>query len=238
MNARSSSYRSLRFVMSSIVVRSFQPEDLPACEEIFGAAHSDYGNPMIFVRHVLHSDMADIQKYYLDIPGGHWWVAVSAGDDDHQQVLGHIAVLPLKIADRSYYEEVAVEERDQICELRRMAVGAKAQRRGVGVKLLATLTDFARDNGYRQIHLTTLRNMDKACAFYEKNGFVKGRIERFSTDQMNVESEEDLKKLFSHPPNPVIFKLGSVLPDEDLQRMNRPPQESGFIYVQHYSRMI
>ena len=221
--------------MSSIVVRPFQPEDLPACREIFSKVHLDYRNPMLFINYALNSDMSDVQTSYLNIPNGNWWVAVSA---DGQQILGHVAALPLKVADPAYYREVPVEERDRICELRRMAVAPNAQRNGVGKKLLSTLMDFARDKGYQQIHLTTLRSMPKACAFYERNDFVKGRLERFLFDQMDLETEEDLKKFFRNPPKPVIFESNSALSDEDLQRLNEPPEQSGFIYVQHYSILL
>src|SRR2546430_195944 len=126
---------------SSIVIRSYQPSDLSACQEIFTAVHLSYNHPMFYINSTLQTDMADIEKNYLQIPNAHWWVAVSTDDN---RVVGHVALSPLKLAETSYYHELPEEERDQICELRRMAVASDAQRQGVGNKLLSTLIDFAR----------------------------------------------------------------------------------------------
>jgi putative acetyltransferase len=220
---------------SSVVVRSYQPSDLPECQAIFTEAHRSYDTPMAYINFSLQKDMADIEKNYLQVPNGHWWVAVSSDDN---RVLGHVAALPLHLGDPSYYSQVPVEQRDHICELRRMAVASNAQRLGVGSKLVSILIDFAREKGYRQIHLTTLRSMKKACAFYEKYGFVKGRIEKFSLEKVALENLEDLGKVFHNLPKPTILEADAIIPEEDQRLMNMPVGQSKFFYVQHYSLMI
>jgi GNAT superfamily N-acetyltransferase len=220
---------------SSVVVRSYQPSDLSACHTIFTEAHRSYDTPMAYINFSLQKDMADIEKNYLQVPNGHWWVAVSSDDN---RVLGHVAALPLHLADPSYYSQVPVEQRDHICELRRMAVASNAQRLGVGSKLVSTLIDFAREKGYRQIHLTTMTNRKKARAFYEKHGFVKGGIEKFSIEQFVSESSENPEKLFDNTPKPIIFEVSTSIPDEDQRLMSMPVGQSKFFYVQHYSLMI
>jgi GNAT superfamily N-acetyltransferase len=220
---------------SSIVIRSYQPSDLSACREIFTAVHLSYDQPMFYPNLILQTDMADIEKNYLQIPNGQWWVAVSTDDN---RIVGHVAGLPLSIAEPSYYHELPEGERDQIYVLRRMAVATDVQRAGVGIKLLSTLIDFARDKGYRQIHLTTLTSMDKACAFYERNGFTKGRIEKTLFSGVSPEKLEDIQKLFLNLPKPIIFEPDAIISDEDLRLMRMSPTQSKCIYVQHYSMML
>jgi len=210
--------------LSSIVIRSYQPSDLSACQEIFSTVHRSYGNPMPFFDAILQTDMSDIEKNYLEIPNGHWWVAVSTDDN---RVVGHIAVLPLHLGDPAYYRELPERERDQICELLRLAVVSDVQRKGVGSKLLSTLIAFAREKGYCQIHLTTLASMNLACAFYEKNGFIKGRIEKDSVDSVLLDKCSDERK-------PVIFEANAIIPDEDLRLMKMSPSQSKLTYSRHY----
>jgi hypothetical protein len=88
---------------SSIVIRSYQPSDLPACQELFTEAHRSYDHPMFYINLVLQSAMTDIENNYLQIPNGNWWVAVSTDDN---RVVGHVAVLPLHLAEPSYYQEL------------------------------------------------------------------------------------------------------------------------------------
>jgi GNAT superfamily N-acetyltransferase len=217
------------------VIRSYQPSDLAACQEIFAAGHLSYKAPMFYITHTLETDMADIEKNYLQIPNGHWWVAVSTDDN---RVVGHVAALPLSRGDPSYYRDLPEGERDQICELLRMSVTADVQRKGVGVKLLSTLIDFARQKGYRQIHLTTLTSMNKACAFYERNGFIKGRIDKISFEGITPELFEDKMKLAELLSKPVIFEPGAIIPDEDLPLMKLPVTESQCAFIQHFNRML
>ena len=217
---------------ASIVIRSFQPSDQAGCEALFKLVHSEYGNPTAYINYALHTDMADIPKRYLDVPDGHWWVAVSTDDN---RIVGQLAVLPLKLGDPSHYAQAAPEERDHICELLRMAIDPSVQRQGLGSRLLSTLIDFVRERGYRQIHLTTLKSMKKACAFYGKQRFIKGRIARFPIEGMKAETEEEFKNLFSNLPEPTVFESDADLSDEDLQLINMTPTESKYIYEQHYS---
>jgi len=216
---------------SSVVIRSYQPSDQSVCQVIFTAAQlHEYNNSTSFVKYVLQTDMSDIEKNYLQIPNGHWWVAVSTVDN---RIIGQVAVLPLHLGDPSYYYQLPEEERDQTCELLRMAIVSDAQRQGVGKKLVSTLINFAREKGYHQVHLTTLTNMNKACAFYEKNGFIKGHIDRFLLDSV-PEKVEDIRTYYSSRPKPVIFEMGAIISDEDQRLMKMSPVQSKFLYIQHF----
>ncbi|CAF5118489.1 unnamed protein product [Rotaria sp. Silwood1] len=176
--------------------------------------------------------MADIEKNYLQVPNAHWWVAVSTDDN---RIVGQVALQPLRLGNPFYYQQLPPEERDQICELRRMSVAPDAQKYGIGSRLLTTLLDFARQHGYRQVHLSTLTRMSKACSFYEKHGFVKGDIYRFSFDGSNLDQlmqhKEHIWEAFS---TPLMFKSGDIIPKEDQERMKLPPTKSKYTYSQHF----
>ncbi|UJR07627.1 hypothetical protein I4U23_011916 [Adineta vaga] len=219
---------------SSIIIRSFQPSDLPHCQEIFAAAHREYNNPWEYIHETLQKDMADIEKNYLQIPNGHYWVAVSTEDN---RIVGQVALQPLKLGDPSFYKEAPEDERDQTCELLRMATTADVQRKGVGNKLLSTLLNFAREKGYHRLHLTTLTSMHKACGFYEKNGFIKGRVEKIPMNR-NQENKIDIEELSRKPAGYTIFEVNSLIPEEDQQMMKLSPSVSNVVYIQHFSRML
>ncbi|CAF3707699.1 unnamed protein product [Rotaria sp. Silwood1] len=218
--------------ISPIIIRSYQSSDLSACKATILDGHKGYGNDIRYFNQAFETDMADIESNYLQVPNAHWWVAVSTDDN---RIVGQVAVQPLRLGDRIYYEQAPSKERDEICELRRMSVAPDSQRHGIGSRLLTILLDFAREHGYRKVHLTTLTSMNKACAFYEKHGFVKGDIVRISFDETTVEKvmqcKEHLLKIFS---NAVIFKHGDAIPEEDQQRMKLPLSISKYAYVQHY----
>ena len=208
----------------SIVIRSFQTSDLAQCQALFSAGHMSYGDAKKYIDYAMRKDMSDIDKNYMQVTNGHWWVAVSTDDN---QIIGQIAILPLKIGDPSYYKTMSADERDQTCELVRLGVASDAQRFGLGKKLLSTLSEFARERGFNQVHVTTLTSMDKACAFYERNGFVKGYIEKHARN--------DIEDGSSGCP---ILDPKVTIPEEDQRLMKMRPDESGFLYVQHYSRKL
>ncbi|CAF1143900.1 unnamed protein product [Rotaria sordida] len=219
-------------VTPSIIIRSYQPSDLSACQALMLDGHKEYDNGMAYYMHVFQTDMADIEKNYLQVPNAHWWVAVSTDDN---RIVGQVAVQPLRLGSPIYYETLPLEERDHICELRRMSVVPDVQRHGIGFRLLVTLLDFARQHGYRQVHLTTLASMSKACAFYQKHGFVQGEIHRVSNDESNLEKPTQHKEhVWKSLSNRFIFKPGDIIPEEDQQRMKLPPTQSKYEYLQHF----
>lgn len=220
----------------SIIIRSYQPSDSSACKILLADAHNEYGNPVEFLTQAFETDMANIEKSYLEISDAHWWVAVSTDDN---RLVGQVGIQPLRLGNPSSYERASVDERDQICELRRMAIRPDDQKRGIGFLLLSTLLDFARQHNYRYVHLSTLRSMRKACRFYEKYGFLKGQIHRYSVVEIFREVQEHKKKLFiDYFPTPVVFESDSMMPEEDQHRMELPMMESKFIYTQHFSRTL
>ena len=215
--------------LNDVIIRSFQADDLLQCQELTRSVYKDYGHIDDYVENAIKSDMADIQTNYLNIPGGHWWVAVR----DKQHIVGQIAIQPLVNGDEKCYRDILTNLQysshihpDQICELRRLAVLSKYQRRQVGSKLIRTLIDFARTIGYKAIHLTTLTSMKSACQFYDKYEFSRGKIEQY-----NVNFDSNNKVQFTKS---TVFENLLSLTEDDHRLLNMSMFESHRIYVQHY----
>ena len=99
----------------------------------------------------LAGDLADISFHYLRSPGNHFWVAEVEG-----QIKGVVGIQ-------------GKDERE--AELRRMSVAGDARRQGIGWALLETTENFCREQGYRQIRLTTVTLLQPAIAMYTRFGY-------------------------------------------------------------------
>eukprot|EP01034_Spumella_vulgaris_P022256 gene22256-28369_t len=49
---------------------------------------------------------------------------------------------------------------------------------GVGSKLIKTLEDWAKEQGYKHVNLYTLQAMFLAVSLYEKNGYTLAEVEK------------------------------------------------------------
>ncbi|KAL4157476.1 hypothetical protein PRNP1_003612 [Phytophthora ramorum] len=158
-------------VSVDIVVRQFRAEDLPQVVEIFKAGMRSYDafralseHTDVYLQESLDGDLSDIHGTYI-APGGNFWVATSATD-------------PTEVAGI-----VGLEPKDnKEGELRRMSVKDSYRRCGVGRKLIATLEQWARENGIRKVWLTTGGPMDKARQFYPSVGYEQTAVTVVSED--------------------------------------------------------
>lgn len=80
---------------------------------------------------------------------------------EDERVVGGAGIGPLSGADET------------ICELKKMYLLPEARGAGVGEQLLTMCLEAARNAGYRQCYLETIREMTAARALYEKHGFRK-----------------------------------------------------------------
>jgi len=83
-----------------------------------------------------------------------YWVC----ENDEGMVVAGVGIGPL-------------EGDNEICELQKMYCVKEYRGSGIATQLLKQAIDFAK-NYYRGCYLETLSNMDRAKAFYEKNGFM------------------------------------------------------------------
>ncbi len=146
----------------TLVIRSFHPADAGAVRTIFARGQLDFaeGTPLEnaareYVQHSLTADLSDIPAHYMRPPGSHFWVAERSGE-----IVGTVGV-----------QRVNAEE----AELRRMSVASAFRRQGIGRRLLETVEEFCRRNGYSRIALSTVLHLEPAVRMYTASGYQPTR---------------------------------------------------------------
>ncbi|XP_036038610.1 probable N-acetyltransferase CML1 [Onychomys torridus] len=109
-----------------------------------------------YVAKCLHTDLADITKSYLSARGSCFWVAESGG-----QVVGMVGCLPVKDPPLG---------RKQL-ELLHLSVPSQHRGQGLAKALVRTVLQFARDQGYSDLVLTTSVIQQGAVSLYLSMGF-------------------------------------------------------------------
>jgi ribosomal protein S18 acetylase RimI-like enzyme len=116
-------------------------------------------------------DMFDINKSFMCTGDDrfHFWVAVDASG----RVLGHVGAIPPTYATDTpnLYDESAGITPATVLELVRMSVHKDARGKGVGQKLCTVVEEYAAAKGMKKVVLSTLKQMDLACALYKKCGY-------------------------------------------------------------------
>ena len=151
-----------------VTIRSFRPADAPAIRRIFARGQMDFaeGTPLenearAYVQRSLAADLSDIPAHYMKPPGSHFWVAESNGT-----IIGMVGV-----------QRVNAEE----AELRRMSVAGDSRRQGIGRRLLQTVEDFCRREGYTRVALSTVIHLEPAVQMYLASGYQPVRQEPYGS---------------------------------------------------------
>ena len=154
--------------MVTVAIRSFRHSDAEAVRRIFARGQMDFaeGTPLedearAYVRRSLAADLSDIPANYLDPPGSHFWVAERSG-----AIVGMVGVQRVN---------------DEEGELRRMSVAGDSRRQGIGRRLLETVEDFCRGNGYSRIALSTVIHLEPAVRMYTACGYRPVRQEPYGS---------------------------------------------------------
>ena len=139
-------------------IRAFRPEDADTVRALFAQGQLDWAQgtdledeARSYIQRSLAADLSDIPANYLHRPRSHFWVAELAGE-----VKGTVGV-----------QEIDREE----AELRRMSVAGDSRRRGIGARLLATVEDFCRQQGYSRVGLSTVVHLAAAMSMYQQYGY-------------------------------------------------------------------
>ncbi|XP_056156747.1 N-acetylaspartate synthetase [Lampris incognitus] len=123
----------------------------------------------------LHTDMADIEAYYMKPTGSCFWVAVLEG-----RVVGIVAAQG--------------REEDNTVELRRMSVDSRYRGKGIAKALGRRVLEFAVRNNYAAVVLGTTAVKLAAHKLYESLGFRRtGQSEDYRLPGM---SRSPLERLF------------------------------------------
>ncbi|XP_072262659.1 N-acetylaspartate synthetase [Pyxicephalus adspersus] len=151
---------------------------LACCMPIFLLGMRYYYSRKIILNHLecaLHTDMSDIEKYYMKQPGSCFWVAVLDG-----KVVGIVAARG--------------NEEDNVVELRRMSVDSSYRGKGIAKALGRKVLEYAMLNHYSSIVLGTTAVKIAAHKLYESLGFKHvGVIENYSVPGM---THSLLEKIF------------------------------------------
>src|SRR5690242_10771742 len=135
-----------------VKVRSFRPEDLPACRTLY--VEGLLGGKL--AENDTASDIDDIESAYMKTEGNHFWVA----EDPSGDVVGMIGV--------QHYEE-------GVGEIRRLRVKPDLRRRGIGSALVEQALKFCQERGYLKITLDTYVEREPAIKLFEKFRFKHSR---------------------------------------------------------------
>lgn len=154
---------------SVALIRTFQPQDKAAAQQLFADTHLEYANKAVkkFVANRLRSgDMAEIDHSFMrPAKAGQscFWVAVM---DD--KVVGCIAVMPHA-------------DDQKTAELCRLSVHPNNRRMGIASALVSQVESFARAKGFEAIALETIGTMEAAQHLYTAHGYHKTETETFTT---------------------------------------------------------
>ncbi|XP_076829559.1 N-acetylaspartate synthetase [Brachyhypopomus gauderio] len=122
----------------------------------------------------LHTDMADIEGYYMKPTGSCFWVAVLEG-----RVVGIVAAQG--------------REDDNTVELRRMSVDSRFRGKGIAKALGRRVLEFAMLNNYSAVVLGTTAVKMAAHKLYESLGFQRvGESEDYTLPGMSRSAMERL----------------------------------------------
>ncbi|XP_061769617.1 N-acetylaspartate synthetase isoform X2 [Nerophis ophidion] len=128
-----------------------------------------------YLDHALHTDMADIEAYYMKPTGSCFWVAVLDGC-----VVGIVAAQG--------------REDDNAVELRRMSVDSRYRGKGIAKALGRRVLEFAVRNNYGSVVLGTTAVKMAAHKLYESLGFRRtGQSDDYRLPGM---SRSALERLF------------------------------------------
>lgn len=169
-----------------LTIRTFEPKDYDVVRELFVEGLLYYpehqesdGQPNDYVRNSLKADLADIEGTYLNA-GGHFWVATTMDPETNESVV---------------VGTIALERQSEIeGELRRLSVKASHRRYGLGRLLIAHMEQWAREQQFKSVYLTTGVIMKEALAFYPKVGYTEIRRD-FTAETKDYEIAHFKKQL-------------------------------------------
>ena len=138
--------------VKAIRIRTIQPEDNPALEEIIKSIFPEFGMPLVGTAYE-DSDTTNMYSAFNE-PGSAYFVLEREGD-----VLGGAGIKPLVGGEKG------------ICELQKMYFKQEVRGMGFGRKMLNRCLETAIEMGYQKCYLESATALKAAINMYEKNGF-------------------------------------------------------------------
>jgi putative acetyltransferase len=154
--------------MSEFIIRPILPEDCPGVATLIRTVMPEFGacGPGFAIHDPEVDDM-----YSAYTRARHVYYVITDG----KQILGGGGVAPL------------TGEEETTCELRKMYFMKEIRGKGLGQKVMDLSLMKAKEFGFRECYLETLKTMEKAQILYRKNGFLpisapRGATGHFSCD--------------------------------------------------------
>ncbi len=125
---------------------------------------------MCIIREFRNEDKDSVTKLWVDICVNeygfkHWQKELEVIDDFENLLVAEVdGEVVGTIAYQVYDKETA--------ELKRLYVNNKCRGLGVANKLLSSIIESIKNDGYTKLYLETWKQFEGARRFYEKNGFV------------------------------------------------------------------
>jgi predicted N-acetyltransferase YhbS len=139
----------MKILKSDYRIRAAQVEELPLLSPIEqSAAVLFLDTPYAFL---MDADSLPLEFVQQCFQAGHVWVAI----DRHESVVGY----------------AIVREVDNTLYLQQIDVAPEHGRRGIGSALVTTVCDWAKQQGYAIVSLSTFRDVSWNAPFYSKLGF-------------------------------------------------------------------
>ncbi|TEA20890.1 N-acetyltransferase 8 [Colletotrichum sidae] len=153
-----------------ISINTATHEDIPSVAAFLSSARADMFPKLDpeWHRQKNATELAAFAQTYLDTPDAVFLVAHDAG----RNLIATIAYLPYD--DR--FPELRLG-REGVVEVARLYVDAAFRRAGLASNLVSLLEQRAREAGVRTLYLHTHPFLDGAIGFWERQGFVKLKVD-------------------------------------------------------------
>lgn len=138
--------------MDQLVIRPVRKSDNEELARVLREVLVEMGVPKVGTA---YADKAlDEMFETYDVPNATYFVV-----DDGKRLLGGAG-----IAQLANYE-------GPVCELQKMYFLKEIRGKGIGVKMMQTCLDFAREHGFEQVYIETMPYMEAAQKLYKRSGF-------------------------------------------------------------------
>jgi len=128
------------------------------------------------VRALCEADLDGVMRLAAETPAAPHWER--AAYESFLAVDGQRRLIFVAEDDGHILGFVAAQVVMDVCELESIAVAAVARRSGVGRTLLATLIEWARQQGLSRMHLEVRAGNNSAIGFYSRVGFGQDGMRR------------------------------------------------------------
>lgn len=136
---------------------------------------------------IICGDLSQLEETYLQDdsgPKGNFWVITIPFEVEYfkitpehgkEEIIGTLALQRIS---------------DEVCELRRFSIKRSHRKRGLGMKLINFVLDYAADQGFKKCILQTDSLMVQGIALYKKCGFVHVRSIPLENNHLLLEDFE------------------------------------------------